>query len=150
MSLSVFAFDSNIKPGNSQRLNSIYRSFLPLVPQPPTSRFFTVKMTTTNGAATNGGHTNEIGSADATKLIGNTPLVRLNKIPQSLGIKAKVYAKVELFNAGGSVKDRIALRMIEEAEKSGRIKPGDTLIEPTSGNTYVRLSRGRFAKKAWC
>lgn len=77
----------------------------------------------------------EIGVADATKLIGNTPLVRLNKIPQSLGIKANVYAKVELSNAGGSVKDRIALRMIEEAEKSGRIKPGDTLIEPTSGNT---------------
>lgn len=75
----------------------------------------------------------------ATELIGNTPLVRLNKIPQSLGIAAEVYAKVELFNAGGSVKDRIALRMIEEAEKSGRIKPGDTLIEPTSGNTYVAL-----------
>lgn len=77
----------------------------------------------------------EIGVKDATKLIGNTPLVRLNKVPQSLGIKAQVYAKVELSNAGGSVKDRIALRMIEEAEKSGRIKPGDTLIEPTSGNT---------------
>ena len=72
----------------------------------------------------------------ATELIGNTPLVRLNKIPQSLGIEAEIYAKVELFNAGGSVKDRIALRMIEEAEISGRIKPGDTLIEPTSGNTY--------------
>lgn len=71
--------------------------------------------------------------------IGNTPLVRLNKVPQSLGIEATVYAKVESFNAGGSVKDRIALRMIEEAEKSGRIKPGDTLIEPTSGNTYVAL-----------
>lgn len=67
--------------------------------------------------------------------IGNTPLVRLNRIPQSLGIKAQVYAKLEFFNAGGSVKDRIALRMIEEAERSGRIKPGDTLIEPTSGNT---------------
>lgn len=73
----------------------------------------------------------------ATELIGNTPLVRLNKIPQSLGIECEVYAKVELFNAGGSVKDRIALRMVEEAEKEGRIKPGDTLIEPTSGNTYV-------------
>src|ERR1700732_284558 len=73
----------------------------------------------------------------ATELIGNTPLVRLNKIPQSLGIEAEVYAKVELFNAGGSVKDRIALRMIEEAERSGRIKPGDPLIEPTSGNTYA-------------
>lgn len=69
--------------------------------------------------------------------IGNTPLVRLNKVPKSLGIEATVYAKLELFNAGGSVKDRIALRMIEEAERTGRIKPGDTLIEPTSGNTYA-------------
>ncbi len=75
--------------------------------------------------------------ASALELIGHTPLVRLQKIPQSLGIEASVYAKCEFFNAGGSVKDRIALRMIEEAEKSGRIKPGDTLIEPTSGNTYV-------------
>jgi cystathionine beta-synthase len=75
-----------------------------------------------------------------TQQIGNTPLVRLNKIPQSLGIKATVYAKLELFNAGGSVKDRIALRMIEEAERSGRIKPGDTLIEPTSGNTGIGLA----------
>ncbi|KAI5853664.1 cystathionine beta-synthase [Durotheca rogersii] len=76
----------------------------------------------------------------ATELIGTTPLVRLNKIPQSFGIKAQVYGKVELFNAGGSVKDRIALRMIEEAERSGRIKPGDTLIEPTSGNTGIGLA----------
>ena len=76
----------------------------------------------------------------ATSLIGNTPLVRLNKIPQSLGIKCTVYAKVELFNAGGSVKDRIALRMVEEAERSGRIQPGDTLIEPTSGNTGIGLA----------
>ncbi|PSN68786.1 cystathionine beta-synthase [Corynespora cassiicola Philippines] len=75
-----------------------------------------------------------------TQQIGNTPLVRLNKIPQSLGIEATVYAKLEMFNAGGSVKDRIALRMIEEAERSGRIKPGDTLIEPTSGNTGIGLA----------
>ena len=70
-----------------------------------------------------------------TQQIGRTPMVKLNRIPQSLGIEATVYAKLEMFNAGGSVKDRIALRMIEQAEKSGRIKPGDTLIEPTSGNT---------------
>lgn len=75
----------------------------------------------------------------ATELIGNSPLVRLNKLPQSLGIEADIYVKAEFFNAGGSVKDRIALRMVEEAEKSGRIKPGDTLIEPTSGNTYDLL-----------
>jgi len=72
--------------------------------------------------------------------IGHTPMVRLNKLPQSLGIEATVYAKLEYFNAGGSVKDRIALRMIEEAERSGRIKPGDTLIEPTSGNTGIGLA----------
>ncbi|KAG5982004.1 hypothetical protein E4U55_002418 [Claviceps digitariae] len=76
----------------------------------------------------------------AAELIGNTPLVRLNKVPQSLGIECEVYAKTEFFNAGGSVKDRIALRMVEEAEKTGRIKPGDTLIEPTSGNTGIGLA----------
>lgn len=75
-----------------------------------------------------------------TQQIGNTPMVRLNRIPQSLGIEATVYAKLEYFNAGGSVKDRIALRMIEEAERSGKIKPGDTLIEPTSGNTGIGLA----------
>ncbi|KAL6717041.1 cystathionine beta-synthase [Lecanora helva] len=75
-----------------------------------------------------------------TQQIGNTPMVRLNRIPQSLGIEATVYAKLEYFNAGGSVKDRIALRMIEEAERKGRIKPGDTLIEPTSGNTGIGLA----------
>lgn len=74
------------------------------------------------------------------ELIGNTPMVKLNKIPQSLGIKPKIFAKLEFFNAGGSVKDRIALRMVEEAEKEGRIKPGYTLIEPTSGNTGIGLA----------
>ncbi|KAK7203189.1 tryptophan synthase beta subunit-like PLP-dependent enzyme [Myxozyma melibiosi] len=72
--------------------------------------------------------------------IGNTPLVKLNKIPQEYGIKATILAKLEYFNAGGSVKDRIAKRMIEEAEKDGRIKPGYTLIEPTSGNTGIGLA----------
>lgn len=78
-------------------------------------------------------------ASDILEHIGQTPLVKLNRIPQSLGIKATVYAKCEFFNAGGSVKDRIAKRMVLEAEKSGRIKPGDVLIEPTSGNTYVDL-----------
>ena len=67
--------------------------------------------------------------------IGNTPCVRLNRIPQSEGIECDMLAKCEFFNAGGSVKDRIAKRMIEQAEMDGRLKPGDTIIEPTSGNT---------------
>ncbi|KAF3913645.1 hypothetical protein ABW21_db0205823 [Orbilia brochopaga] len=79
-------------------------------------------------------------ASDILAHIGGTPLVKLNRIPQSLGIKATVYAKCEYFNAGGSVKDRIAKRMVLEAEKSGRIKPGDTLIEPTSGNTGIGLA----------
>jgi cystathionine beta-synthase len=73
--------------------------------------------------------------------IGNTPLVRLNSIPKSLGVECKIYAKCEFFNAGGSVKDRIALRMVEAAEKEGRITPGHSvLIEPTSGNTGIGLA----------
>lgn len=62
-------------------------------------------------------------------------MVRLNKITKEYGIECDLVAKCEFFNAGGSVKDRIGLRMIEDAEKQGRIKPGDILIEPTSGNT---------------
>ncbi|KAK6395526.1 cystathionine beta-synthase, partial [Oleoguttula sp. CCFEE 5521] len=73
--------------------------------------------------------------------IGNTPLVRLHRIPESLGIQCHVYAKCEFFNAGGSVKDRIALRMVEAAEREGRITPGHSvLIEPTSGNTGIGLA----------
>lgn len=73
--------------------------------------------------------------------IGNTPLVRLNRLPQSLGLKCNVYAKCEFFNAGGSVKDRIALRMVEAAEAAGQITPGKSvLIEPTSGNTGIGLA----------
>jgi cystathionine beta-synthase len=73
--------------------------------------------------------------SNAIDLIGETPLIRLNKLPKALGIKCEVLVKAEFFNLGGSTKDRVALRMIEEAEKAGKIKPGDTLIEPTSGNT---------------
>jgi len=72
--------------------------------------------------------------------IGDTPLIRLNKIPQSMGIECEVLVKCEYFNAGGSVKDRIGWRMVEQAELEGRIKPGDTLIEPTSGNTGIGLA----------
>ena len=75
-----------------------------------------------------------------TELIGNTPLLELNKYSQAKGLDTPVVAKVEFFNPGGSVKDRIALAMIENAEKNGTIKPGATIIEPTSGNTGVGLA----------
>ncbi|MYS23669.1 cystathionine beta-synthase [Streptomyces sp. DvalAA-14] len=71
-------------------------------------------------------------------LVGNTPLVKLHSVTE--GIQATVLAKVEYFNPGGSVKDRIALRMIEAAERSGELKPGGTIVEPTSGNTGVGLA----------
>jgi cystathionine beta-synthase len=71
-------------------------------------------------------------------LVGNTPLVKLNALAE--GVAATVLAKVEYFNPGGSVKDRIALRMIEAAERSGELKPGGTIVEPTSGNTGVGLA----------
>ena len=71
-------------------------------------------------------------------LVGNTPLVKLNALAE--GVSATVLAKVEYFNPGGSVKDRIALRMIEAAEASGELKPGGTIVEPTSGNTGVGLA----------
>jgi len=70
--------------------------------------------------------------------IGNTPIVKLNSV--GIELDCNLFAKCEFLNAGGSVKDRIGLRMIENAEKSGRIKPGDTLIEPTSGNTGIGLA----------
>lgn len=75
-----------------------------------------------------------------TQLIGNTPLVRLGKFVTSRNIDANILAKVEFFNPGGSVKDRIALAMIEDAESKGILKAGGTIIEPTSGNTGVGLS----------
>ncbi|MBR6194619.1 MAG: cysteine synthase A [Prevotella sp.] len=75
-----------------------------------------------------------------TELIGNTPLLELNKFSQSKGLDTPVIAKIEFFNPGGSVKDRIALAMIEDAEQKGILKPGATIIEPTSGNTGVGLA----------
>jgi cysteine synthase A len=72
------------------------------------------------------------------ELIGDTPVVKLNKIPGKNS--AEIYCKLEFFNPLGSIKDRIALRMIEEAERKGKINPGDTLVEPTSGNTGIGLA----------
>ena len=81
-----------------------------------------------------------------TELIGNTPLLELNKYSQAKGLETPVIAKVEFFNPGGSVKDRIALAMIEDAEAKGILKPGATIIEPTSGNTGIGLAAIAAAK----
>ena len=75
-----------------------------------------------------------------TELIGNTPLLELNKFSSLKGLEQPIIAKIESFNPGGSVKDRIALAMIEDAEDKGLLKPGATIIEPTSGNTGVGLA----------
>ncbi len=75
---------------------------------------------------------------EITQLIGNTPLVRLNRLSKPGA--ATIYAKVESFNPGGSVKDRICLNMINEAERQGKLKPGGTIVEPTSGNTGIGLA----------
>ena len=75
---------------------------------------------------------------DITELIGKTPLVRLNRLSKSGS--ATIYGKVEFFNPGGSVKDRICLNMINEAERQGTLKPGGTIVEPTSGNTGIGLA----------
>ncbi|XP_078055307.1 cystathionine beta-synthase-like isoform X2 [Mustelus asterias] len=71
--------------------------------------------------------------------IGDTPLIRINNIAKEFGLKCELLAKCEFFNSSGSIKDRIALRMIEDAEKQGILKPGDVIIEPTSGNTGISL-----------
>ncbi len=80
--------------------------------------------------------------------IGNTPLVKLNKITKNL--PCDVYAKVETFNPGNSIKDRMAIKMIEDAEKDGRLKPGGTIIEGTSGNTGMGLAIGAVIKGYKC
>src|SRR5689334_9467343 len=77
-------------------------------------------------------------SDSVVELIGNTPLVRLRRVTE--GLAPLVLAKIEYFNPGGSVKDRIAMRMIDAAEESGELEPGGTIVEPTSGNTGIGLA----------
>lgn len=84
------------------------------------------------------------------ELIGDTPLVRVNRLARDTGVKCNLLAKLEYFNAGGSVKDRIGLRMVEEAERDGILKPGDTVIEPTSGNTGIGLALACAVKNYRC
>ena len=82
----------------------------------------------------------------ALELIGKTPLVEVTNIEKELGLEAKVLVKLEYLNPAGSVKDRIALAMIEDAEKKGILKEGSTIIEPTSGNTGIGLASVAAAK----
>lgn len=83
---------------------------------------------------------------DITETIGATPLVRLTRLTETLGLKAEICAKLEFFNPIASVKDRIGVNMINSMEAAGTIKPGDTLIEPTSGNTGIALAFAAAAK----
>ena len=84
--------------------------------------------------------------ASSEQLIGGTPLLELTHIEKELGLKAKILAKLEYFNTTGSVKDRIAKAMIEDAEAEGKLKPGSVIIEPTSGNTGIGLASVAAAK----
>ncbi|MGN0378429.1 MAG: cysteine synthase A [Butyrivibrio sp.] len=82
----------------------------------------------------------------AAELIGNTPLVEFTKLEEKYGVEAKLLAKLEYFNPAGSVKDRVAKEIIEDAEARGELKPGATIIEPTSGNTGIGLASIAAAK----
>ncbi|POM80042.1 Cystathionine beta-synthase, partial [Phytophthora palmivora] len=87
---------------------------------------------------------------DIMAAIGQTPMVRINNVGKKAHLQCELLAKCEFFNAGGSVKDRIGRRMVEDAEAAGRIKPGDTLIEPTSGNTGIGLALASAIKGYRC
>nr|XP_014087512.1 cystathionine beta-synthase-like protein [Bactrocera oleae]XP_014087513.1 cystathionine beta-synthase-like protein [Bactrocera oleae]XP_036232113.1 cystathionine beta-synthase-like protein [Bactrocera oleae]XP_036232114.1 cystathionine beta-synthase-like protein [Bactrocera oleae]XP_036232115.1 cystathionine beta-synthase-like protein [Bactrocera oleae] len=87
---------------------------------------------------------------DILEVIGCTPLVKLNHIPQAEGIKCEMYAKCEFLNPGGSVKDRIGYRMVQDAEEKGLLKPGCTIIEPTSGNTGIGIAMASAVKGYKC
>ena len=82
--------------------------------------------------------------------VGNTPLIRLGRIERGEGIRARILAKVEYLNPGGSVKDRPAIKMLEVAEKQGHLKPGGTVVEPTSGNTGAGLALAAAVKGYHC
>src|SRR3712207_4698498 len=82
--------------------------------------------------------------------VGNTPLIRLGRIERGEGIDARILAKVEYLNPGGSVKDRPAVKMLEVAEKEGLLKPGGTVVEPTSGNTGAGLALAAAVKGYHC
>ncbi|XP_076663494.1 cystathionine beta-synthase [Andrena cerasifolii] len=107
--------------------------------------------------ATNSPHTCRTEHEDRNKIlpdiltaIGQTPLIKLNNIPKAYGIKCEMYAKCEFLNPGGSVKDRIGYRMIQDAEEKGLLKPGYTIIEPTSGNTGIGLAMAAAVKGYRC
>lgn len=82
--------------------------------------------------------------------IGSTPIVKLNRIPQSEGIECDMFGKCEFLNPGGSVKDRIGFRMVLDAEERGLLKPGYTVIEPTSGNTGIGLAMASAVRGYRC
>ena len=83
---------------------------------------------------------------NAAELVGNTPLLEVGNLEKELGLEARILVKLEYFNPAGSVKDRVAREIIEDAEKSGKLKPGATIIEPTSGNTGIGLASIAAAK----